>query len=357
MKFRKRILNPLFFFFNILATLGFVFALLAPFVSPSKFTLFAFAATGFPLLLLINVLFLIWWLVQFDKRLIIPIVTLLMGYFALGRTYRFGEAYLEIKEEDKLRVMTYNVRSFNRYQWLDDPDIPIKIQSLIKKLNPDIILFQEYHRNQSFELKAYPYREFGDHQNGSIAGLAIYSRLPLEGIEKLRLDHDNQTTNLLRTKLNFKGKKISIYNIHLASVGLEQPDYETLQNPNYEESENLKSGLRKIVGRLHNAYQKRAEQIAQLRSFLEADTNQIILGGDFNDVPQSYPYSIVSDKLLDSFSEGGGQGFGNSYARGPIPLRIDYLWHSEKIKSQNYQIPEEEFSDHYPLLVDFTLLP
>lgn len=357
MNFRKRILNPLFFFLNILAAIGFIFGLLAPFISPSSLSIFAFAATGFPLILLINVLFLIWWLVQLNRRVLLPIVTLLIGYFAFGRTYRTGETFQEIREEDKLTVMTYNVRSFNRYGWLDNPDIPGQITKLIHEQKPDIILFQEYHRNELFNLPEYPHRSFGDHNNGSIAGLAIYSKIPLFDAENLNLDTANQTTNLLRAKIVWREQQISIYNIHLASVGLEQTEYETLQNPDYEEGENLKSGVKKIAGMLNKAYQRRAEQVIVLKTYLENDSSTKVLGGDFNDVPQSYAYHLVSDHLKDSFINGGGRGFGNSFARGPVPLRIDYLWHSESLKSVNYHVPEKEFSDHFPLVVDIVPNP
>lgn len=353
MNFRKKVLNPLFFVLNLLAALGFLLALLAAYIPPSSLSLFAFAATGFPLLLLINVLFLIWWLVQLNKRIILPVACLLIGFTALQKTYRYGDARQVIRDEDKLSIMTYNVRSFNRYQWLDDTDIPNKITELIRKEDPDIILFQEYHHNNSFELPGYPYRLFGDDNNGNKAGLAIYSRLKLLDPRILKLDDLNQGSNLLAAKITWKGKLISLFNVHLASVGLEQPDYETLENPDYEQSENLKSGLRKIAARLHHAYRRRAQQSQNLETYIQDQTDAVILGGDFNDVPLSYPYHIMDKYLLDSFIEGGGSGFGSSYVRGPFPLRIDYLWHSDNLKSKNYRVERKELSDHFPVTADF----
>lgn len=353
MNFRKKVLNPLFFVLNSFAALAFMLALLAPYIPPKSLSLFAFAAIGFPLLLLINVLFLIWWLVQLNKRIFLPLFCLLIGFFALQKTYRFGNAYQEIRDEDKLSIMTYNVRSFNRYQWLDDTDIPSRITEVIRKEDPDIILFQEYHHNSSFKLPEYPHRLFGDDNNGNKAGLAIYSKLELTEPQILKLDDLNLGSNLLAAKITWKGKLINLFNVHLASVGLEQPDYETLENPDYEQSENLKSGLRKIAARLHHAYRRRARQSQNLETYIKEQADAIILGGDFNDVPLSYPYHMTDKYLLDSFIEGGGSGFGSSYVRGPFPLRIDYLWHSGDLKAKNYRVDRKEYSDHFPVTVDF----
>ena len=357
MSFRKKILNPFFFILNIISALGFVLALLAPYVSPDTLSFFAFAATGFPLLLLINVLFLIWWMVQFNKRIALPLLTLLLGYFAIGKTFRHADAYQEIRAEDKLSIMTYNVRSFNRYEWLKIPDVPQRISKLIRAEDPDIVLFQEYHRNSGIDLSDYPYQAFGEHNNGSVAGLSIFSKLPLVNSENIRLDEQNATTNLLRTHINWKGMDISLYNIHLASVGLEEPDYATLKNPDYEQSEHLKTGIKKIIIRLHRAYKRRAQQVSILKNILDEEEGTVILGGDFNDVPQSFPYRIISKSLNDSYTHGGAGGFGNTFARGPIPLRIDYLWHSNNLRSVNYHVPKQELSDHFPLIVDFVELP
>lgn len=357
MNFRKRILNPLFFLLNVVAAFGFILALLAPYVSPRNISVLAYAATGFPLLLLINVLFLIWWLVQLNKRILLPLLCLAIAYPALKRTYRFGEARQEIRTEDRLRVMTYNVRGFNRYQWLEDEEIPTKIAALISKHDPDVILFQEYHHNTEFNLDGYHYRVFGDNNKGTKSGLAVYSRFPISSSRSIFLDDINKSANLLISELSWKGKKINLYNVHLASVGLEQPDYETLENPDYEQSEHLRSGLRKIASRLHYAYRRRATQSKNLSKLLESDSSLVILGGDFNDVPLSYPYHDVQAHLDDSFVDGGGSGFGSSFVRGPFPLRIDYLWHSSGFRAANYEVSRLELSDHYPVRVDFTLQP
>ena len=353
MNFRKKVLNPLFFVLNSIAAIAFVIALAAPNIPPTSLSFFAFAATGFPLLLLINMLFLIWWLAQLNKRIILPVACMLIGFTALQKTFRFGNPYQEIRDVDKLSVMTYNVRSFNRYRWLNAADIPTRIMEVIQKEDPDVIFFQEYHQNSSFDLPNYPYRLFGDQNNGIKAGLAIYSKIRLTESQIMRLDDSNLGSNLIAAKISWKGKMINLLNVHLASVGLERPDYATLEDPNYEQTKNLKTGLSKIVVRLNHAYRRRAAQSQKLKSFIREQKDAVILAGDFNDVPLSYSYHLINEYLLDSFIEGGGSGFGSSYVRGPFPLRIDYIWHSSDLRSKNYRVEREELSDHFPVKVDF----
>ena len=356
MNFRKRVLNPTFLFLNTISAVAFLMAIVAPYIPPDKFSLFAFAATGFPLLLLINVLFLIWWLVQFNRMVFVPIVTLILGYSAIMRTYRTGGTYQVFEENQSLRVMTYNVRNFNIWEWLDDPEITDKIEKLIKQEDPDVILFQEYHRRGRLDIDGYPHQVLAELENGGAAGLAIYSKLPVENIERMILDQDDRViTNLLKVQTRWQGKTISIYNIHLASVGLEQSEYETLKNPDQKDSDDLKTGLLRITGLLHKAYQRRSVQVKELDKLFEDEDEVVIFGGDLNDVPQSYAYHSIAKYLNDSFMSAGGKGFGNTYARGPVPLRIDYLFHSSNIRGKNYRVVEKKFSDHFPLVCDFII--
>ena len=40
--------------------------------------------------------------------------------------------------------MSFNVRAFNRFKWLDRKKVPESIAKFIQKKSPDIICFQEY---------------------------------------------------------------------------------------------------------------------------------------------------------------------------------------------------------------------
>jgi endonuclease/exonuclease/phosphatase family metal-dependent hydrolase len=57
----------------------------------------------------------------------------------------------------------------------------------------------------------------------------------------------------------------------------------------------------------------------------------------------------MARKLDDAFSE-GGSGIGETYAGSSFPaFRIDYILHSNNLKSFNYKRDKVNYSDHYPV--------
>ncbi len=54
--------------------------------------------------------------------------------------------------------MSYNVRLFNVFKWIDRDDLPEVILAFINQNNPDILCIQEYSNHGNVDLKVYPYR-------------------------------------------------------------------------------------------------------------------------------------------------------------------------------------------------------
>ena len=67
----------------------------------------------------------------------------LIGYNEWNLLYQFPKTALR-KSSATFSVMSYNVRLFNKYKWIDQDSVPQKIESMILKKNPDIICIQEY---------------------------------------------------------------------------------------------------------------------------------------------------------------------------------------------------------------------
>ena len=57
------------------------------------------------------------------------------------------------KSGSVLSVMSYNVRLFNKYRWIDKPNISEEIEKLIIQEDPDIVCIQEYSSEMAPELK------------------------------------------------------------------------------------------------------------------------------------------------------------------------------------------------------------
>ena len=125
------------------------------------------------------------------------------------------------------------------------------------------------------------------------------------------------------------------------------------------ESEDIHSGeifsdsdrMMSIVDRIAGNSAIRAEHVDMLCDLIDETPYEKIVLGDFNDVPMSFVYNKLSDDLIDSFVE---QGSGYGYTFRPMygMLRIDYILHSEGLKSIYYYANEDaDVSDHLPLLV------
>ena len=113
---------------------------------------------------------------------------------------------------------------------------------------------------------------------------------------------------------------------------------------------------KKIFYKLRRAFIKRAEQADFLSEHLKSAPYNVLLCGDFNDTPISYTYEriIRSREFKDAFRE-KGIGFGSTHV-GVFPfLRIDHLFMDKGIKLNYYRVLKEEYSDHYPVISEFSL--
>ena len=103
-----------------------------------------------------------------------------------------------ISFQSKLKVMSFNVRLFDLYNWSHNEETKSKIISFIKNENPDILCFQEYYYDSSNDFVTrdlilkelgfkYYHESFTNETNKNAHfGLATFSKYPI--IEKIILN-------------------------------------------------------------------------------------------------------------------------------------------------------------------------
>ena len=97
------------------------------------------------------------------------------------------------------------------------------------------------------------------------------------------------------------------------------------------------------------------DQIAEVRKFINNSPYPIIVGGDFNSVPNSYEYYNVGKGLNDAFMD-AGSGSATSFHDYKFPIRIDYLFSSPSIKATKYEVNRNvKVSDHFPVITYFNI--
>lgn len=358
--FRKLFLMANIFFVALLA-LGFA----AAFLSPDKYWAVAFAGLAFPYVALINFVFMIFWL--FTARKIYALISLLMILISLPRLDGYYQPVGEKTSgdhNDSIRVLSYNVRLFDLYNWGKKKESAnCRAQFiLIREQKPDVLCIQEYHAGRSGKvdiadsISAYSGLRYKHitfvKVNGDTKpyGIATYSRWPVVNRGMVRFD-DNPVNFCIYSDIVRNGDTTRIFNVHLESIRFSREDYlfvnELRKQP--DDPDLFSENSRKIIRKLKSAFISRARQARTLRIEIARSPYPVIVCGDFNDTPSSYAYRQMSAGLVDAFCE-AGSGFGHTYAGSLPSFRIDYILHDKKyFYTVKFEKINQAYSDHYPI--------
>ena len=351
---------------NILFAAPLLLSMLAWIVSPEKIEILAFLGLGFPLLLILNIIFLIFWLLLFKwKYALTNIVVLLCSWSAISTYYPLHSKTKNIPD-DCIKLLSYNVQGFKWKRGEEARKNPIF--DYILSTNADIICFQEYIANYKSDkpdnniitekeiariLKDYPYhsiKRFGENATQYTFGVACYSKYPIEKI--VHIPTYSTFNGSVMYEININGKRVTLINNHLESNKLTTNDKQ-LYKDFFElpDRKMLNEVTNNISERLGAAYKLRAVQADTIAAVIERQkksTDAVIVCGDFNDTPISYAYRKIKGDMTDSFAKTGfGQGI--TYNENKFWFRIDYIMHSQNIKSYNCTVDKVKLSDHYPI--------
>ncbi|MFC5271221.1 endonuclease/exonuclease/phosphatase family protein [Adhaeribacter terreus] len=347
------------FFLNIVAASLLLVSVLASYVSPAVAWIIALFGIAYPYILVLNILFLLYWLIIRDKAFLLSLAIILLGYSNLKNQLQLDlHAKPKLDPEKAFKVLSFNTRLFDLYEWSKKTDTKKRIFELIQAEDPEILCIQEFYTSstrpgfdnletlKNIRKKPFVHMAYTDTKRGSdFWGIATFSNFPI--VRKGNILFNETTNNLcIYTDIKINDDTIRIYNAHFQSNRLQREDYEFLGNPKNKKEKWLAS--RNILYRIKTGSIKRSKQVDVVAAHIENSPYPVILCGDFNDPPSSYTYNRLRNNLKDAFEE-SGRGFGNTY-NGLIPLlRIDYILHDKKLKSADFKVMEEDLSDHYPL--------
>jgi endonuclease/exonuclease/phosphatase family metal-dependent hydrolase len=340
--------NKIMFLLNVVLTLSTFIAYALPFLAPKVFPILSVLTLFMPLFFILNGLFFIYWGIQFKKRMILSGLVLLMGITFINKFYKFSAKEYPESEND-FTVMSYNVRLFNVFKWLDRDDVPANILAFINDKNPDILCIQEFSNSANIDLKVYRHRYIFMEGNKIKTGQAIFSKFPI--IEQGNIAFPNSNNNVVFADIK-KGKDIiRVYNMHLQSIKI-SPDVSEI-NENIDAIDQGKS--QKLFNRITKAFKKQQQQAEIIREHKKECPYPIIICGDLNNSAFSYVYRNIKGKLKDTFEE-AGIGFGPTYKFRYYPARIDYIFADDKMTVKKFEsFPEFENSDHYPIMAKLSM--
>ena len=347
------------------------------YINPNTFWPVSFIGFAFPVVLVINMVFLLGWALIRHWLALVQLAAIALSWVCIYATFAFH--FTAEQKDSGLKLMTWNVKNFDLYNWSHNTETREKMMQLIAREKPDVLCLQEFYtNNQLFKNLAYirdtlgyPYYYFFAGVNLSKLpktklqktlwksgllnqqwGVATFSKYPITDSGKV--EFKNAFANdCIYTDINFNGKTVRLYNVHFQSIHLGYDDYATIDS--IESSQKTTwVGLKNIIKKMKEGYARRSVQAKAVAASMATYGGGKILCGDFNDVPVSYTYRTVKQDLQDAFVE-RGSGFGPTYVNRFSIFRIDYTLLDSHITINSYRTIKSNLSDHYPVCITFDL--
>lgn len=278
----------------------------------------------------------------------------------------------------EVRLLSANVRIFNVYAELRDPDYTSSKAFIawLAASPADVLCLQEFYNEPRYS------RESGavfrsterlgagsgrhafvstslTNRIGAQFGLAIFSRFPIVRrgtvpFGKLRQNHAMWADLARPAGPGRPGPDtLRVFNLHLQSMSLAEGDI--------VEASTTKAGLRdkapNLLRRFRNGAVARAWQTDTVLARVRRSPYPVLLAGDFNDLPYSYPYDQMAGALQNAWAA-AGLGLGATY-HGRLPgLRIDQQFASAQWRVLACRVHREVlWSDHFPVEAVYRLGP
>lgn len=366
---------------NLLVVLLFLLASITPYLNPTKWWFTGFLGLLFPYILFTVILFALFWLFFNPRLSLYSAIAIVLGLSSIGKLIAMNRKHdfqME-KNNDQLRVMTWNVRYFVPFEkkifQSNETGSRDDIFNEIKSFQPDVVCFQEFFTNGGFKGEdnillfsrelGFPYHFFSRdnvHWGTIVSGTAIFSRYPMVNSTLIpfpkNINSDGETA--MSTDIIFRNDTIRLLNMHLESFKFMPQDYASFGKIKNQQDTGLVAS-KKILRKMKSAFSLHGSQADFIADKLKQSPYPVILCGDLNDVPNSYTYSKIRGERKDTFLE-KGFGFGKTYTSstsrvmGKLPtLRIDYIFTDPIIQTSQFTQIKEKLSDHQALIADVIL--
>lgn len=328
----------------------------SPFISPQTHWIFSFLSLLIPFIALVNLLLLLIFLILKSKRVIYPILALLV-FAVLYLKATFNVSISSVNEKS-FKVLSYNVSEFNRPRkyyfdrfWKGDTIMAQSRDIVDFVVNSDAAIksLQEYYHDSASviystrdKIQANQYNYAHSTKllriNKARFGVAIFSKFPILNQGELLYSSDNAYNRGVYADVLIHSDTIRIVNVHL-------------------ESNEMRLSFRmKFLARWKRAQEDRAKQADQIADFIDASPYPVILCGDLNSTPYSYVYKRFSSNLFNAF-ESKGTGTDETYNNDRIRfLRIDHQFHSSRISCENFEtLNSITLSNHFPIVGTYSI--
>ena len=359
----KRLFLRILLIINLITALFLIISSLSVYISPEDIWIFAFIGLAYPFILLVNLAFIVFWLFVKKKYSLLSVFVIILSWNQLQKFVQINLHRQPVPTQRPIaKVLSYNVRLFNYYQWLKDASVPNNILKFIQSEKSDIICLQEFLTidNSRFSVDsikyvlkntAFPHIYFSHVIPGNRSfGIATFSSYPI--VNKGVIKFENSPNVSIFTDLKINNDTVRVYNCHLQSTRLRKDDYHLLDSLLLNYDNKQLNNFKDLTLRLRDAFVRRARQVDKLSEHIRNSPYPAIICGDFNDTPVSYTYRKLKGDFDDAYLE-SGSGIGNTYFGNFPSFRIDYILHDKNITTFDFDTKKVKWSDHYPIVCDF----
>lgn len=267
-------------------------------------------------------------------------------------------------DSDIFTVMSYNVFGLvdqtNNYPGGINPTLSYILQN-----DADIVCLQELealHSNKTLHItpaqldslhSQYPYVFIGSHAQ------AIFSKFPVEPIQiGFKYSGESGSADMACFRTEIRGHKITIFNIHLQSFDLVKSDREMFARLKHLKGSEDEIAMMKnhLINKIREAGPQRVSDTEELIRYIKKFGGpNVIVCGDFNDVPGSYPLRMLAEEHLKEVYPEVGFGPMITYNAGGFNFRIDHILYRGEIKPLKMSRGRVRSSDHYPVIATFEI--
>lgn len=328
---------------------------------PSSHWIAGFLMMSFPVTVLINLAFVIFWLLVDPRKALAPLFLVFLSGIFLDRTYQFKKEN-ENTTGDKtaaktLKVLNYNVYGFwvTQHHSRKDDALTNEMKKWLVSMDADVLVMPEYNnedpipafRTTEFLEKAgYRYHNFLENEkdkSGQYNTLAIFSRFPIVKHEEIAFEFQN---GIMYADIRVGKNMVRVIGVHLYSMSLR------LSKLTHQRGvSGIKREAKGSLSQIKRGFNERAPQTKMLEYWIQQSPHPVIMTGDFNETPYSYVYGKCRNLLNNAF-EAKGEGFGFTYNHIPSFIRIDNQFYDDKkLEVLDFQtLNKIKYSDHYPCL-------
>lgn len=349
---------------NVLVGLGLVLSAYAGTINPIKHPTASAVAMTFAIWLAATLGLLILTLLI---RRRVAIITGIAIAVSLPAITDFSPFHLPAGVSDD--ACTFTLMSYNVYGLKDQREVyPGDVNptvSYILNQDPDIVCLQEMtplSPISSIKLTSaqidslhcqYPYIYYANDSH------AIFSKFPVEPVQTgFVRELVPGAANLGCFRVTVHGQKITIFDVHLQSFSLNPDDramFSRLARLKGDEKE-IAEMRSHLLNKIRAAAPRRAADAEELTRYIKRFGGpNVIVCGDFNDVPGSYPLRLLHDEHLREVYPEVGFGPMITYNAGGFYFRIDHILYRGDLRPVAMKRGRIKTSDHYPVTATFEI--